>query len=240
MSADAPSEARGFFPARIGALLTAPPRALSEIERNGGGLRDALWLVVVGVLCFRSDDLARAVFAVSHVALGGVLRQVLGILSRELQEAAFVILPAAVGLTLLAGRGRRDPSRDIELASGCFVPFFAIRAVARTLSLPGLIGPLPLRARSVVFWIAAAATFAFFVIALRIARRRDPIARSSSADAPAVAATSPAAAPMVEPTPPEVAPPIAAPTLPARSALASRLAATALAAVVGVALFANI
>ena len=52
------------LPGRIGQLVTAPDEALARVEAEGGGLRDALALVVAAVVAFRLPELVHAVLAV--------------------------------------------------------------------------------------------------------------------------------------------------------------------------------
>src|SRR5262249_53922661 len=113
------------LPARLGALLATPGRALGAMEaRGGGGVRDAAWLVLFGVICFRLQDQTRALLGLSQVGVAPLL----AVFSQEVREAVTVALGAGLTLTLLAGRGRRDPSIDIELGAACYVPFFAARS----------------------------------------------------------------------------------------------------------------
>lgn len=160
------------FPARIGAVLAAPTYAVNQVEAHGGGLRDAIYLALVGVGCFWLRDLAEALLGLSHLPITDVLGRLLQLVSLAFREGAMVILPAAVLLTVLAGRGRRDPSKDVELAALCYVPFFAVLAVERTLALDALLGPFSLRAHQL--WQAAGVAWALwvFVVALRLVRRR--------------------------------------------------------------------
>ena len=168
------------FPARVGAILAAPAYALGETEAHGGGLRDAIYLALVGVACFWLRDLAEAVLGLSHLPITDVLGRLLQLASHAFREGAMVILPAAFLLTLLAGRGRRDPSKDVELASLCYVPFFAVLAVERTLALDALLGPFSLRAHQV--WQGAGVAWALVVFgfALRLVRRRPETVRASA------------------------------------------------------------
>ncbi|MDX2020226.1 MAG: redoxin domain-containing protein [Deltaproteobacteria bacterium] len=163
------------FPARIGAVLASPAYALAEAEAAGGGLRDAIYLALVGVACFWLRDLAEAVLGLSHLPITDVLGRLLQLASLAFREGAMVILPAAVLLTVLAGRGRRDPSKDVELAALCYVPFFAVMAVQRTLALDALLGPFTMRAHQL--WQAAGVAWALVVFgfALRVVRRRPTV-----------------------------------------------------------------
>ena len=48
------------LPARVGQIVTAPDPALARVEAEGGGLRDALALVVAAVVAFRLPELVHA------------------------------------------------------------------------------------------------------------------------------------------------------------------------------------
>src|SRR5450755_1009309 len=119
------------LPGRIGQVCTAPRAALARIEAQGGGLRDALWLVLFGVLAFRLPELLRMLLAIGGPTSGAALRLV-GLFSDEAREAAWVVLPAAVIVTALAG-ARRDATRDLDLGAACYAPYFALRGVAQAL-----------------------------------------------------------------------------------------------------------
>src|SRR4051812_30166861 len=112
------AEAR--LPARIGALLASPARALQEIDARGGGVRDAVWLAVLGTICFRLPQLVQAITV--GPTLFGVAHQTVLALGHELQSGVMLGVAAGLAITVLAGRGRRDPSRDIELGGACYVP----------------------------------------------------------------------------------------------------------------------
>jgi thiol-disulfide isomerase/thioredoxin len=162
------------FPARIGALLASPRGALAERDRDGGGLRDALGLVLLSVIAFRTADVVQAILGVASASLTGVLMFALRPLAEEMQRAAVIVLPIAIAITVLAGRGRRDPSRDVDLGGACFVPFFAIESLHRTLGLPELWGPLSSPVHTVFKVIAIAWTLVMAALALQVARRRSP------------------------------------------------------------------
>jgi thiol-disulfide isomerase/thioredoxin len=176
------------LPARLGMVLAEPRRALALIEARATGVRDAGWLVLAGILCFRLEDLMRALLGITHLSLGTVLRQTLAVVSFEVREAILVILPAAVVLTLAAGRGKRDPGRDLELAAACYVPFFAVRAVYRTLDHEAFLGPLPREANQLAS--LAALAWAIVLLALGIAH-----ARKRSGEPSMVTTAPPAALP---------------------------------------------
>jgi thiol-disulfide isomerase/thioredoxin len=201
------------FVIRIGTLLATARAALARVERQGGGVRDALWLVLAGVLCFRLEDVARALLGITQLSAVMVLQSMLAVFTLELGDAATVVIPAALAVTILAGRGRRDPSIDVELGAACYVPFFALRSVLRVLDINALFGPVPSVVRQLFSGGAALWASVMLVLALRMARRR---------------VVGPAA-PSVEPAP---ASPVPVP----RSA---RVAVTVFAAMLGAGFFVN-
>lgn len=218
------------LPARLGAYLASPLQALQELDRRGtGGVRDALWLVLAGVLCFRMDELARAMLSVSTASLGSIVQQAVGPFSRELLDAATVVIPAAVLLTLAAGRGRRDPSVDLELAAGCYTAFFAVRAVFRLFNLESVAGPLSPSMKLVETVAAVAATGVLWAQALRVAYER-PAARPVTTASGAKPVPAEPAAGQGAAVPP--------PTEPTR--LRNRWAVTCLAGVLGAAFALNL
>jgi thiol-disulfide isomerase/thioredoxin len=104
---------------------------MDRIERDGGGLPDALWLVGLGALAFRFAAVAEALMGLAEPSLDTFLR-LASVFAREGQAAAWIVLPAAVLVTALAG-ARRDASRDLELGAACYAPYFAVTAAARAL-----------------------------------------------------------------------------------------------------------
>jgi len=155
-------------------MLAQPREGLRLYEARGGGVRDAGYLVLLGLICFRLEDVTRALLGITHLSFGTVIRQMLAVLSQEVQEAIIVVLPAALAVTLGAGRGKRDPSRDLELGAAAYIPFFAARAVYRAADLEALLGPLPSvfnRLSSTVALLWGALVVA---LAIHLARRRPP------------------------------------------------------------------
>jgi hypothetical protein len=155
------------FPARIGQLVVAPRAGVARVEAEGGGLTDALWLVVLGVVTFRLPELCRVVLAAAGPSSGELMRLV-GLFVDETKSAAWVVLPAAVIITVAAG-GRRDASRDLDLGAACYAPYFALRAVARLLD--GVTGVELLPAAMVDLFSALGAVFVL-AHAIRAARTR--------------------------------------------------------------------
>jgi cytochrome c biogenesis protein CcmG, thiol:disulfide interchange protein DsbE len=161
------------LPARIGMTLVEPRQTLARVEVMGGGLRDVAWLVLIGIVCFRLEDVTRALLGITHLSIGYVVRHMLSVVSFEVREATLVVLPAALAVTLAAGRGRRDPSRDLELGALAYVPFFSVRAFDRTLDLEAFFGPMPLVVEHVFTALAFLWACVFVGMAIAIARRRE-------------------------------------------------------------------
>jgi thiol-disulfide isomerase/thioredoxin len=157
------------FPARIGQLVVAPRAGVARVEAEGGGLRDALWLVVLGVLTFRLPELFRVLLAAAGPSSGELLRLV-ALFGDEARGAAWVVLPAAVIITLAAGR-RRDASRDLDLGAACYAPYFALRSVARLVE--GAAG-MQLVPQAVIDLVSAIGAVAVLAYAIRAARARVP------------------------------------------------------------------
>ncbi len=159
------------FHARLGLLLLAPSRALAALAlRKSGGARDALYLVIVTMIAFRLPDLLRAVLSFSRISVSGGLSRLLGVIGSELGTAAFVALGSALVITLLAGRGRRDPALGLELGSACYVPYFIAWSPVRLFDGEGLLGyPPQLLARvvGVVAWVWVALFVGLCVRTLR-------------------------------------------------------------------------
>ncbi len=168
------------LPARIGALLASPRRALLEIDVRGGGVRDAVWLAVVGTVCFRLTELVQAITV--GPTLFGVAHQTVLALGHELRSGVMVAVAAGLAITVMAGRGRRDPSRDIELGAACYVPFFAGRAPFRILQHDKLFGvnPMLTLAGDVLGLVGVVV---MLLVALRIARGRPAAVTEAAAPA---------------------------------------------------------
>jgi peroxiredoxin len=143
----------------------------------------------------------------------------LAVVSYEVREAMWVVLGAALVVTLAAGRARRDPSRDLELGALAYVPFFAVRAIFRTLDLPSFYGPLRPPTGSIFTALAFLLACLFVGMAIATARRR-PL-RSAESVMSAPLPVEPAA----DPVPPRTR---------------SRLTVALLAAMLGAAFFINL
>jgi thiol-disulfide isomerase/thioredoxin len=199
-----------------------PRAALERIEREGGGLSDTLWLVVLGAVTFRAGRLIEALLALADPSVGGAIAGPLGVLWSEVVLAAWVVIPAAVIVTAAAGV-RRDASLDLELGAACYVPFFVVRGLARAADalagrelLPPLASEIP----------AAAVALLVMAHAIRLAR-----SRSLSAPAAPLPSPAPAPPPAAEAPPAVEAPAPAAARGPGRRALAAGLGVLALALV---------
>jgi thiol-disulfide isomerase/thioredoxin len=171
--ADAAPPRAGFLaalrglPGRVGQLLLSPRAALERVDREGGALTDALWLVALGVLTFRFAALLEALLGFSDPA-GDALSRLAMVASGEIRDAAMVVLPAAVAVTLFAGK-RRDSTKDLELGAACYAPYFAVRGVARVLDIVAggaSLGPVASHAP------AAVVAFGVLVQAVLVARAR--------------------------------------------------------------------
>jgi thiol-disulfide isomerase/thioredoxin len=181
------------LPARVGQIVTAPDQALARVEAEGGGLRDALALVVAAVIAFRLPELVHAVLNVAGPTSGAFMRLV-ALFAGEARHAAWFVLPAAVAVTFFAGKGR-DAGRDLDLGAACYPPVFIAAGLERALA--ALTGPQPVYASAAD--AVGAAGVAFLVWrAVRIARARPPAAKAGTATAavspPAQPAPGPAAA----------------------------------------------
>jgi len=201
---------------------------MRRIEVQGGGFRDALILVLLGGVCLRFPQLAEAALGMTQPSQGAFLR-LIGVFSNEAREAAMIVIPATLALTLLAGR-RRDGTLDLELGSACYAPFFVVRAVVRIgvvaagLTVSGRAGEA-LAYGPAVAWAGLA-----FFRALQVARARPEPGRGSAEDAPAPAADPAASAAGAEPEPAAdqvPAPPLRPVDLPARRARVGGLVAFA-------------
>ncbi|HEY2902933.1 MAG TPA: TlpA disulfide reductase family protein [Polyangia bacterium] len=193
--ADDRQDALWKFPVRLASLLVAPRAALGRVDAKGGGFRDAVILTLVGVVAFRFQQLAEAVLAFSQPSQGSI-GHLLGVWSNELSEAAMVVIPAALLLTLLAGP-RRDPAQDLELGAACYAAFFVVRGMSRAVNalagerlIPDVVGYVP----------AAVATLWLMGHALLVIRQRAPApAEPDGTTVPAIEVPPPAvaAAPVV-------------------------------------------
>jgi thiol-disulfide isomerase/thioredoxin len=183
----APTASWRQFPARIGQLIVAPRAGVARVEAEGGGLRDALWLVVLGVVTFRLPELCRVLFALAGPATGDLMRLV-GLFIDETRAAAWVVLPAAVIVTALAGN-RRDATRDLDLGAACYAPYFALRAVARLVD--GVTG-MRMLPESTVDVVSGVGALFVLVAAIRVARARAPETAGGPRAAAGVAPSRPA------------------------------------------------
>jgi thiol-disulfide isomerase/thioredoxin len=155
------------LPGHLGQVLLTPRVALERVDREGGGLQDALWLVLLAAVTFRFPQLLEALLGFQEPSMDVLLR-VVSVLANELVAAAWFVLPAAVLVTMLAG-ARRDSSRDLELAAASYTAYFAASAGFRVVEAVtgGRTWPL-----AVVHGVAAALALPAFVRAVLVARAR--------------------------------------------------------------------
>jgi thiol-disulfide isomerase/thioredoxin len=165
------------LPGRVGQLLLSPGAAMARVDREHGGLTDALWLVALGAITFRFARVLEALLDAAQSA-SGAFSGVARVAAAELQMAALVVLPAAVIVTVLAG-ARRDAARDLDLGAACYAPYFAVRGILRAYETfagpsfwPAFVTELP----------AAVAALVALFFAVRVAR-----ARSGAFPAPVIA-----------------------------------------------------
>jgi len=211
-------------------LLASPRVALARVDAQGGGFRDAVILTLVGVVAFRFQQLAEAVMALGQPSQGAI-GHLIGVWANELNEAALVVIPTAVLLTLLAGR-YRDPSQDLELAAACYAPFFVVRGMARAVNaiagervLPDMVGYVP----------AALATLWLVMHAFLVIRSRTPVPAAPDGE-PAAPVAAPIPAAEVAAAAPSSSAAVLVPPSPSRLVGAMLFAAT----VVGVGLAGNV
>ena len=183
MSATPSPRPTGRFPARIGQTIVAPRAAAARVEAEGGSLRDALWLVVLGVLTFRLPELCRVLLAIAGPATGDLIR-VAGLFLDETRQAAWVVLPAAVIVTAAAGK-RRDATRDLDLGAACYAPYFALRSLARLVE--GVTG-MRLLPEAIVDVVSGVGALFMLAAAIQVARTRQlPTATPAPSPLPAAA-----------------------------------------------------
>ncbi len=161
------------FLIRVGMLLASPARALAGIQaRKTGGVGDALGVLVLGVLCGRLADLVRAVLMAGQSSWAATLQQTLAIFSGDLRSALLIALPAGLGITALAGRGRRDPGLDIELGAACTIPYLLLSGLIAWARGPALRSVAAGRLGTALSMLALAWAFLLFILAVRLVRRR--------------------------------------------------------------------
>jgi thiol-disulfide isomerase/thioredoxin len=161
-----------YFYERLGHILIAPTRGLGAIvERKRGGLRDATYLFLVSTLAFRLPDLIRAVLSFQRISLAGGLTQLMGVLGSELRTAGFVVLIAALAITVLAGRERRDPSLGLELGAACYVPYVCVWSPVRLFDMEALWGYVPGIVSQIVRVVAWGWVVVLVVLSLRLLRK---------------------------------------------------------------------
>jgi thiol-disulfide isomerase/thioredoxin len=208
------------LPVRVGRVLVSPGAALARIEAEGGGFRDAVALVVIGAIAFRLPDLIQALLALAGPTSGAFLR-VVAVFGDEAREAAWILLPAAVVITALAGK-RRDPSVDLELGAAAYQVFFVVRGATRAVDAVAGMRVWPPRDTWLIAGAAAAIVLARAVVLAR--------GRSTRPAPPPAADVAAAPAPAAE---------VSLPTGPSAVRGAERIAALALVGIVTVGLGGN-
>lgn len=150
-------------------MLASPRAALCGVDAGGSGVRDTLLLVLVGIVGFRVEQLARAAVGLSHLAPALVFQQLVSAALQEVNAAAVVSIAAAVMVTVLAGR-RRDPAVDFDLGASCYVPYFAVQALHRLGD--AVAGPLPSWVSDLALALAIGWSLVVAGIAVHVARTR--------------------------------------------------------------------
>ncbi len=177
---------RPGFLVRVGALMVAPGRALADIQAQArGGVGDALAILLLGVLVFRLPAVARAALMAREASFAGILALLLGIVGEDLRPALLVALSAGIAITLLAGRGRRDPALDIELGAACSIPYLLLSGLAE---LAGSHASLPGAARvlgTAIPVIALTWALVVFIVGVRLARSRPSRTKHTNTGEPA-------------------------------------------------------
>ena len=112
--------------------------------------------------------------------------RVASLLIDEIRQGAWVVLPAAIIVTATAG-ARRDSGRDLDLGAACYVPYFAVHALARHIDA---IAGMQVVSDRIVQSVGAIAAAFVLVPAVRLARSRPPADAPASTDAPPVPAAS--------------------------------------------------
>ncbi|MGB8295342.1 MAG: TlpA disulfide reductase family protein [Polyangia bacterium] len=190
---DSQGQSRPTFLVRVGTLIVAPGRALADIQaRERGGVGDALAVLLLGVLCFHLPALVRAVLMVREASVAGTLAQIFGIVAQDLRPAMLVALTAGVAISVLAGRGRRDPGLDIELGAACAVPYLLLSGLAELVASQVAFAVAARIAASTIQLIALVWALAILVLGVRLARSRPSRAKTAAAPEPGPAPPEPA------------------------------------------------
>ena len=181
---------------RVGTLIVAPGRALADIQaRERGGVGDALAILLLGVLCFRLPGLVRATLMVREASVAGTLAQVLGIVGQDLRPAMLVALSAGVAVSVLAGRGRRDPGLYIELGAACAIPYLLLSGLAELVGSHAALATAARLAAPTIQIIALAWALVLLVFGVRLARGRSSRTKTAAAHESVAAALEPAEPP---------------------------------------------
>lgn len=168
------------FPVRLGRLLVAPRAAMIELQARGGGVRDAIWAALAAVGVLRSRELVQGFGELPPGTIVEAITRLMVVVGSEVPEALVAVVAASLVVKLAAGRGRRDPSTDVDLGAACFIPYLVVRFVTRLVAGPAVLGIVGSTLQQVSIALAAAATLPYLIVAVGVARARgaDPAAPS--------------------------------------------------------------
>ena len=190
---DSQDPSRPAFLLRVGTLMVAPGRALADMQaRERGGVGDALAILLLVLLCFRLPEVMRAILMVREASVAGTLAQLLGIVGQDLRPAMLVALSAGVSISVLAGRGRRDPGLDIELGAACTIPYLLLSGLAELVGSHTTLAAAARLVAPTIQVIALAWALVILVLGVRLARSRPSRAQAAAAGEPAAAMPEPA------------------------------------------------
>jgi hypothetical protein len=160
------------LPTRVGLALVAPARAFQLADDADGraGLGDVATLLFLKFVATEAKAIVVALWTMVSVGilpgLGALGPRVLAAIGLDL----LLVFGGGLVVTVLAGRGRR-PSRDFDLASTAWIPYFTVTVLA-TLVL-ALTGWRPRALPGLVLGYAALGVYAVWIgLAIRHARAR--------------------------------------------------------------------
>jgi len=147
--------------------------AIARAERNV--VWDAFYFWVLQTLALRLPDLFRATWLGLRGSPSGGISQVLSIFVDELRTAAWVVLPVAVVLFLVAGRERRNPAVALDFGAAGSVLYAFLWLPYRLLILDGAWGR-PIRPVALAFeLLALLMVVAFTAYAAVVSRKATPV-----------------------------------------------------------------
>src|SRR5262245_52915368 len=117
------------FVDRIGAALVSPRRALEAADRGEGGMPDAMWLLILKIVCTETPLLFSALWGVVVRGPQAVIAALLAHLGTVLGWDLILLALAGFAITIGAG-ARRDMTRDFDMAAVAWVPVLAVGRVA--------------------------------------------------------------------------------------------------------------